>query len=70
MAVSIKIKEILVQKSVFLKLPTNFIEPPVISSGLAHTKITEEVVLLILITQVANKASSLNKINFQVLQII
>ena len=69
-AVSMKAKEVLVQKSAFPKPPTNLIELPVISLGLAHTKITEEVVAQALVTQAATKAPGPNKINFQVLQMI
>ena len=69
-AVSIKAKEALVRKSAFLKPPTNLVELPVISLGLAYTKIIEEVVAQALVTQAATKALGPNKINFQVLQMI
>ena len=60
----------MVRKSIFPKPLTNLIELPVISLGLAHTKITKEVVAQALVTQAATKAPGPNKINFQVLQII
>ena len=69
-AVSMKAKEALVRKSSFPKLLTNFIELLVISCGLAPTKIIEKVVAQALVTQAATKAPGLNKINFQVLQMI
>lgn len=43
-----KAKEAKVQESAFLKLPTNLIKPPVISSGSAYTNIIKEVVAQIL----------------------
>ena len=70
MAVSMKAKKALVQKSAFSKLPTNLIEPPVMFFGSAHMKINEKVVGQALLTQAATKAPSLDKINFQILQII
>ena len=69
-AVSMKAKEALVRKSAFPKPPINLVELPVISLGLAHTKITEEVVAQALVTQAATKTPGPNKINFQVLQMI
>lgn len=65
-----KAKETLVQKSVFLKPPTNFVEPLIIFFEVAHTKINKEVVAQILISQAAIKAPGLDKINFQILQMI
>ena len=69
-AVSMKAKEALVRKSAFPKPPINLFEPSVIPSGLAHTKITEEVVARTLMTQAANKAPGPDKINFKILQMI
>ena len=69
-AVSMKAKEALVRKSAFPKPPANFVEPPVISSGVAHTKINEEVIAQALMTQAATKAPGPDKINFQILQMI
>lgn len=43
-AMSIKGNEILMQKSVFPKPPSNFVKPPVTSFGLVYTKIIKEVV--------------------------
>ncbi len=63
-AVSIKAKEVLVRKSAFPKLPTNLVEPPITSFGLAHTKITKEVVVQALMTQAGTKAPGPEKINF------
>lgn len=65
--VSMKAKEALVKKSAFLGPSPCFLEPPVTSPGLAHTKITEEIVTQALTTQMASKAPSPNKINFQIL---
>ena len=65
-----KAKEALVRRSAFPKPPTNLIEPPVTSFGLAHTKITEEVIAQALMTQAATKAPGPDKINFQILQMI
>ncbi len=65
-----KAKEALVQRSAFPKPPTNLIEPPVTSFGLAHTKITEESVAQALMTQLATKAPGPDKINFPILQMI
>ena len=56
-------KEALVWRSVFPKPPTNLIEPPVISFESAHTKINEEVVGQVLMTQAATKAPGPDKIN-------
>ena len=69
-AVSMKAKEALVRKSAFPKPPTNLLELPVTSFGLAHTKITKEVVAQALMTQAATKAPGPDKINFQILQMI
>lgn len=44
MAVFMKTKGVLVRKSAFLKPSKNLGESLVISAGLAHTKITKEVV--------------------------
>ena len=65
-----KATEALIQKLVFLKPPTNLIKLPITSFGSTHTKINERVVGQTLITQAATKALSLDKINFQILQII
>ena len=65
-----KAKEALVRKSAFPKPLINLFEPPVIPSGLAHTKITEEVVAQALMTQAINKAPEPDKINFKNLQMI
>ncbi len=70
MAVSMKAKEALVRRSAFPKPPPNLFEPLVIPFGLAHTKITEEIVAQALTTQVATKAPDSDKINFQILQMI
>lgn len=68
--VSIKAKKTLIQRSIFLKLPINLVKPLVTSFRLAYIKITKKVVAQVLITQAASKALGLNKINFQMLQII
>ena len=70
MAVSMKVKEALVQKSAFPKPPGNFVEPLVISSGIAHIKINKKVIAQALMTQTITKAPSADKINFQTLQMI
>lgn len=69
-AVSMKAKEALVRRSAFPQPPTDFVQIPVISSGLAHIKVTEEMVVQALMTQAAIKAPCPNKINFQILQMI
>ena len=43
-AMYMKAKEALVLKLAFLKPPTNFVKPPVISSGVAHTKINKKMI--------------------------
>ncbi len=69
-AVSMKAKEALVRRSAFPKPPINLIEPPVIPFRSAHTKITEEAVAQAVMAQSATKAPGLDKINFQILQMI
>ena len=69
-AVSIKAKEALVRRSVFPKPPPSLLDSLVISSGLAHTKVTEQIVAQALTTQAATKAPGLDKINFQILQMV
>ena len=70
MTVSIKVKEALIKKSAFPKLPSNPVEPPIIILGLAYTKILEEMVTQALMTQMATKSPGLNEIDFWILQII
>ncbi len=70
MAVSMKAKEALIQRSALPKPPINLIEPLVTPFGSAHSKITKEVVALALIAQSTTKVSGLDKINFQILQMI
>lgn len=65
-----KAKEALVRKSAFPKPPTNFGEPLVLSSGMAHLRVTEEAVSETLMTQAAMKASGPDKINFRILQMV
>lgn len=60
----IKAKKALIQRSVFLKPPTNIIETPLICFRLVYTMINNEVVGQVLMTQVATKTHSSNKINF------
>ena len=69
-AVSMKAKEALVRRSIFPKPPPSLLDSPVISSGLAHIKITKEIVAQALTTQAATKAPSPDKINFQILQMV
>ena len=69
-AVTMKAKEALVRKSAFAKPLIGLAEPPVISPGMAHIKVTEEAVSQGLMTQAAMKAPGPNKINFQILQMI
>ena len=69
-AVSMKAKEALVRRSAFPKPPPNSIEPPLMSCGMAHTRITEERVAQALMTQAATKAPGPDKINFKILQMI
>lgn len=70
MTVSIKAKDVLVQKSAFPKLLTSLILTPIIFLRLAHTKITEEMIAQVLMTQVAIKAFGPDKINFQIFYMI
>ena len=65
-----KAKEAMVRRSAFPKPPTHLIKPPVLSFGLAHANITEEMVAQALMTQAATKAPGPDKINFQILQMI
>lgn len=65
-----KAKKALVRRLAFPKLPPNLLKLLVISCGLVHTKITKETVAQALTIQAATKASSPDKLNFQVLQII
>ena len=67
MAVSMKVKETLVQKSAFPKPPINLFKSPVIPSGLAHTKIIKKVITQALITQAVNQAFGPDKIYFKTL---
>lgn len=63
-------KEALVRQSVFPKPATNIVESPATFFGLAHTKINEELLGQVLMTQAATKAPSPDKINFQILQFV
>ena len=69
-AITIKAKQALVCKSAFPKPPIGLAEPPVISLGMAHIKVTEETVSQALMTQAAIKALGPDKINFRILQMI
>ncbi len=69
-AVFMKVKEALIWRLAFSKPPPNLVESFVSPCGLLHRKITKKVVAQALITQAATKASSLDKINFQILQMI
>lgn len=68
--VLIKAKEALIRKSAFPKPPTNLAKLPVTFSGMAHTKIIQEIVSQALMTQATTKAPRPDKINFQILQMI
>lgn len=70
MVVFIIAKEALVLRLALLKPPTNLIELPVTSYGLAKTKITEKVIARALRTQAVTIIPGPNKINFQILQMI
>lgn len=69
-AVSMKAKEALVRKSAFLKPPANLAQPPILSCGTSHLKVTPEAVSQALMTQAAMNAPGPDKINFRILQII
>ncbi len=69
-AVSLKAKEVLVRRSAFLKPPTNLVVPSVTSFGSAYIKIIKEGVAQALVTQAITKAPGLDKINFQIFQMI
>ncbi len=69
-ALFMKAKEALVRRSAFPKPPPNPVESLVSPYGLLHRKVTEEVVVQALMTQVATKASGPDKINFQILRMI
>ena len=68
--VSMKTKEALVRRLVFPKLSSSLVEPPVMSTEFAHTKITEDLVAEALMTQATTKVPGSDKINFQVLHMI
>lgn len=70
MAVSMKVKEALIQRLAFPKLLTHIVELLVISFRVVYIKINKQVVVQVLMTQVVTKASNINKINFQILQMI
>lgn len=69
-AVLMKTKETLVQKSAFSQPLIIKHKPLIISLGSAHTKIIKKIVVLILMSQVAAKLLSRDKINFKILQMI
>lgn len=69
-AVSIKAKEVLVYKLAFPKSPANLAKLLILSSGTAHMKVTPEVILQTLMTQVVIKVFKPDKINFKILQMI
>lgn len=70
MAISMKAKEVLVQKSAFPKPLANLKEFFIISLGIAYMKVTQKEVSLVLMVQSIRKAPGLNKINFGILQTI
>lgn len=63
-AVFMKDKETLIRKLAFPKPAPSLFELPITFSGLAYTKITEEIVAQVLIIQVATKAFGSDKVNF------
>lgn len=69
-ATSMKAKEALVYRSAFPKPPISLEAEPLISSGIAHKRITEEKVYLALVIQAIAKAPGPNKINFRILRMI
>lgn len=69
-AIFMKAKEAMIRKSAFPKSFTNLSQLPAILFGLAYTNLTKKLVAQALTIQSATKASGLDKISFQVLQII
>lgn len=66
---SMKAKETLVWESAFPKLLINLVKSLVTLFGSTHTKVNEEVVGQVLMTQAVTKAPNPYKINFQLLQL-
>lgn len=64
MAISIKAKKAMIQRSTFPKPLTNLCQTLAILSGLVHTHVTEELVAQELMTQLVTKAFGIDKINF------
>lgn len=67
---SMKVKEVLVRKFAFPKLPTSKNMKPVITFGIAYKKMTEKVIEKTLMTQSTSKAPRLDKFNFCILCIV
>ena len=65
-----KAKEALVYQSAFPKPPISLEAELLISSGIAHKRITIEKVYLALVIQAIAKASGPNKINFRIFRMI
>lgn len=62
--------KVLVQRFVFFEFLITFIWILIISYGLAHIKMIEEIIIEILIFHIAITAFCLNTINFEILEII
>ena len=69
-AISMKDKEAMVQKTVFLPPPKSILRKPRIPIGIAHLTITKKQVYNTLIAQSTQKAPGPNKINFGILCMI
>ena len=65
-----KAKQVLVLRSIFFKLLTNLIKTPFTSLEIAYTKINENVIGQAFMTQAGIKITSLDKIKFQIWQMI
>ena len=69
-AITMKDKEVMVQRTAFPPPPKSPLREPRISKGTAHTTITKELVYNAPIAQSTQKAPGPNKINFEILCMI
>lgn len=69
-ATSMKEKEKLFCKTAFPSPPKSDLSEPVITLGIAHQKVTKDVIYTALMTQSTSKASGPDKINFCILRMV
>lgn len=69
-AISMKDKEHMVQRTTFPPPPRSTLKEPKISAGIAHTIITKELVRKTLLAQSTQKIPGPDKINFGILRLI